>query len=120
MYKDFSSITEVATDLKAIKQSIRNILLTRRGSVPGKPNFGSDLYNIIFSELDHLTMSIAKNYVSEALREFETRIDVKQVQVKQDIAFNKIIIDIYFTYTDISFNADVEEQRESVSVSFNL
>jgi len=120
MYKDLTTMSTVSTGLDAIRQSIRNILLTRRGSVPGKPQFGCDLYNIIFQPLDHLTASVAKNYVYEALQEFETRIDVQEVQIKRDDAYNKIVIDIYFTYTDSSFNASVEEVEASTSVSFNL
>ena len=37
MYKDYNSVELYNTDIKAINNSIRNILLTRRGSVPGNP-----------------------------------------------------------------------------------
>lgn len=120
MYKDIATISTPVTGVDAIKQSIKNILLTRRGSVPGKPYFGSDLYNIIFQPLDHLTVSVAKNYVYEALQEFETRIEVQELEIKRDDAYNKIVIDIYFSYTDSSFNASVEEISASTSVSFSL
>ena len=102
MYNDVTSLDSSATGLNAIKNSIRNILLTRRGSVPGKPRFGSDLYKIVFQPLDPLSMAIAKNYVMEALTEFEDRINVRRVELRSDDAFNKLLIDINFTYKDIS------------------
>lgn len=115
MYKDLTTISTSAVNLNAIKQSIKNILLTRRGSVPGKPYFGSDIYNIIFQQLDHLTISIAKNYIEEALDNFENRINVKDIDIKKDEAFNKVVIDIYFSY-----NSGQSEEKSSTSISINL
>ena len=115
MYKDLTTISTSATNLNAIKQSIKNILLTRRGSIPGKPYFGSDIYNIIFQPLDHLTVSITKNYIEEALDNFEDRIDVKDIDIKKDEAFNKVVIDIYFSY-----NSGQSEENSSTSLSINL
>lgn len=116
MYKDISTIENYVTDLDALKNSIRNILLTKKGSLPGKPTFGSDLYRIIFKPLDHLTISIAKNYIEEALTKFEDRIVVEEIQMKKVEEFNKLIIDIYFSYTDDSLN----EIQDSTALSINL
>ena len=102
MYNDVVSLHSNATGLNAIKNSIKNILLTPKGSLPGKPRFGSDLYKIVFQPLDPLTMAIAKNYVMEALNEYENRINVRRVELRRDDAFNKLLIDIVFTYKDIS------------------
>lgn len=118
MYKDIVSIQEHATDLDAIINSIRNILLTMRGSLPGKPRFGSDLYKVIFRPLDSLTTAMAKRYVKEALTEFEDRIIVKDIKIKREEAFNKIIINITFAYKDNDFGT--ETNTSSVAVSFNL
>ena len=118
MYNDVTSLDSSATGLDAIKNSIRNILLTSRGSVPGKPRFGSDLYKIVFQPLDPLTMAIAKNYVMEALTEFEDRINVRRVELRRDDAFNKLLIDIVFTYKDIS-QAELHGES-SVSLAFKL
>ena len=74
MYKDISYFAKDVTEIDAIKNSIKNILMTPRGSLPGKPRFGSDLYKIIFSQLDSISETIAKSFVIEALNEFEDRI----------------------------------------------
>lgn len=115
MYKDLTNINQDATEVNAIKQSIKNILLTRRGTVPGKPNFGSDLYRIIFRQLDHATATIAKNFVIEALTEFEDRIIVKNVDFKIVEEYNKLVIDITFSYKNID-----SKTEDTTSVTFNL
>ena len=117
MYKDIKNLSgENYYDIDAINNSIRNILLTRKGSVPGKPTFGSDLWNIIFEPMNHLTESIAKNIAFEALAEFEPRIRVKDVLFERVEAFNKIILEIVYYYVD----NDYQRTKDSASVTFNL
>lgn len=116
MYKDTNTIGTDVTDVDAIRNSLRNILTTQRGSVPGRPRFGCDLYKVIFSPLDHLTESIAKNYIRESINEFEPRITLKNITFRRVEEFNKLIIDLEFSYTDEEFNRN----NESVAVSFDL
>lgn len=116
MYKDIETIDKDVTDILAIRNSIRNILTTRIGSVPGKPSFGSNLYNILFSHMDHLTEAVARNYVEEALREYEGRILVEDIEFTRSEEFNRIIIDISFAFED----PDVGNRTENVSIPFSL
>jgi len=115
MYKDIDGINSTVDELDAIKISMTNILMTSRGGLPGKPNFGSDISKIIFSPLDSLRKSILKNYVRESLTEFEERITVKEIQVKTIPEYNKVVIDIYFSYKNITGLVS-----ESTSVTINI
>lgn len=116
MYKDIDSINSDVTDLHAINNSIRNILMTRRGSVPGKPNFGSDLYKVIFSPLNALTEAVAKNYIEEALSEFEDRVNVINITFKRVEEYSRLTINIEYVYSDPLFN----QSNTSTAVTFNL
>jgi phage baseplate assembly protein W len=100
MYKDLISIENNNTDVSAINNSIKNILLTRRGSVPGIPRFGSDLHTLIFSQLDTLTETVAKSMIMSALNEFEDRINVKSIELKQVPEYNRLVIEIIYVYRD--------------------
>jgi phage baseplate assembly protein W len=100
MYKDLITIELVNTEIKAINNSIRNILLTRRGSVPGKPRFGSDLYTLIFNQLDSLTESVAKSMIFACLTEFENRINIIDIDLKSVEEYNKLVITINYRYKD--------------------
>lgn len=116
MYKDIGYFNSDDTNVDAIRNSIYNILMTRRGSVPGKPNFGSDIYKIIFSQIDTLTEIMLKRYVIDAIEEFEDRIEVKDVIIKKIPEYNKLSLDLIYRYTDKNFN----EQYENVTITFNL
>ena len=94
MYKDMNRVNADVTEIAAIKNSIRNILGTPKGSLPGRPDFGSSLFQVLFQPLDHLVKSIATNYVREALSEFEPRVVVDAVEFKSVPEFNRVVIDI--------------------------
>jgi len=106
MYKDYVSIIKENTDVPAINNSIKNILLTRRGSVPGNPRFGSDLHTLIFSQLDSLTESVAKSMIFSSLSEFENRITINDISVKSIEEYNKIVITVTYSYKD-DFNNNI-------------
>lgn len=118
MYQDYEEIDEVDTDLAAIKNSIRNIISTARGSLPGKPNFGCDIYKILFAPLDDLTVTMANNYIRESLNEFEDRIAIEDIEITKIEEYNKLKINIIFEYeSSITTN---EENVDSTTISISL
>lgn len=100
MYKDFTYVNRDTTDTKAINNSIRNILLTRKGSVPGRPRFGSDLYKLVFSHIDSTIKNIAKNMIFEALNEFEDRIILESIDIQNIEEYNKVVCNIVYRYKE--------------------
>ena len=71
---------EVVQGLRDIDQSIRIILTTPRGSDPHRPDFGSNLHLYIDWPHDRVTPYLVRETV-EAIRRWETRVAVVQVQV---------------------------------------
>ena len=59
-----------------IKASIINILSTRVGERVHLPEFGSKLHELVFEPEDEFFQSLAEDYVFEALRTWEPRIEV--------------------------------------------
>lgn len=108
LYTDYIDITETETDAKAINNAIQNILFTPKGSLPGKPTFGSDLYKIIFAPLDGATEELMKRFIREALRDWEKRIVVTKVEVESVPQYNRLIASIDYRYRDKGL--DVNEQ----------
>lgn len=98
MYKDVNTTKTDVYDTRAINNSIKNILLTRRGSVPGRPRFGSDLYKLLFSQMDDTLKGIAKSMVFQALTEFEDRIIILDVNIKNVEEYNKVICSISYKF----------------------
>lgn len=123
MWKDLKGAQKVSnTDIEnvyevdAIKNSIKNILSTRFGSVPGRPNFGSRLYLLAFEQLDSMTEDLAKRHTKEALARFEDRVNIIDVRTSKDEAFNRLIINVVFSYK----TKDGNIRNDSTSISFNL
>jgi len=100
MYVDYVTPSDTVIDTKAINNALTNILMTRRGSMPGKPFFGSDLYKVIFSQLDHITINIIKTMITDSLSEYEPRIEILNIDIKDIPEFNKVVTSIYYRYMD--------------------
>lgn len=70
---------EVVEGLRDIDQSIRIILTTPKGADAHRPDFGSDLHLYIDWPVNRVTPHLVRETV-DALRRWETRISVVQVQ----------------------------------------
>lgn len=115
-YKNEKVIT-TAESAQAIKNSLRNILTVRRGSLPGDPNFGSELFNIIFGQIDGLTLKLQDSFVREAIKKYEPRVRLQNVQITEVPEFNRIVLKLEFLYLDKETG---EVLDDSLSVPFDL
>jgi len=67
-----------------IEEAIRIILETSKGERPRRPEFGSELFRLVFQPNDAATAGLARRYVTEALARWEPRIEVVDVQAGPD------------------------------------
>ncbi|QHA95855.1 GPW/gp25 family protein [Pseudomonas sp. J380] len=74
---------EVVEGLRDIDQAIRIILTTPKGSDAHRPEFGSDLHLYIDWPTNRVTPHLVRESV-DAIRRWETRVSVVQVQVSID------------------------------------
>jgi len=106
-YFDYITPTSVNINEKAINNSIKNIMMTRIGSLPGKPEFGSNVMNIVFELMDgNNTSDILKNSIMQALIKWEPRIDINYVNIKEIHEYNRIVANINYTYNILGANID--------------
>jgi len=108
LYTDYRQPNSTVTDAAAINNAIRNILLTRKGSVPGKPTFGSDIQQVLFNQMDYVNKNVLKNFIREALEKWEKRVTIVDVVVTEDAAYNRIIATLSYIYRDKGL--DINEQ----------
>ena len=66
----------------AVKQSIKNILLTNRGERLFNPTFGSDLKSILFENFSPQTESQLKEYIEMSINNYEPRASLIDVVVQ--------------------------------------
>ena len=67
---------DMVEDQAAVRQAILLLLSTIPGERVMRPDYGCDLYKLIFSPNDHTTAGLAIHYVRQALDRWEPRIQV--------------------------------------------
>jgi uncharacterized protein len=72
-------------DIEAIKNSIRNILTTRKMERRMLPEFGASLEQILFEPMDDVTAKRIGEVILNELKTWEPRISLTDVNVTSDI-----------------------------------
>jgi phage baseplate assembly protein W len=67
-----------------VAEEIRRVLITRRGSVPMNPEYGSRLYELRDRSFDDRTKLLAIEYVHEAIDRWVDRVRCSRVDVRPD------------------------------------
>lgn len=87
-----------AEALDDLRQAIAILLLTRKGTDPLRPEFGSDLWRYVDHPIDRARPHLVREAV-EAIRRWEPRVKVQRVTVDPDEA-HAIRLGIHFTTPD--------------------
>tara|TARA_B100000902_G_scaffold390628_1_gene439877 strand:+ start:1018 stop:1419 length:402 start_codon:yes stop_codon:yes gene_type:complete len=91
----------------AIARSVRNIVFTLPGEKPFDPIFGSRISKTLFENLDNISASSIRDEIEQSIRNFEPRVDLKDVNVYPD--FDNNSYDVIIIYEIIG--ADVPQQQ---------
>ena len=75
-------------DKAAVAQSIKGLLLTRRGERPFQPDLGSGLQNLLFEPLDYGSGALIKKEIVETLNRYEPRIQISNLECYPDYGNN--------------------------------
>jgi phage baseplate assembly protein W len=84
------------TDAAAVKQAVKNLLLTNRYEKPFQPEFGGNLNNLLFELVDNDTVYEIDGTIREAIKRYEPRARVRQVATNLQPDANSIGITITF------------------------
>jgi len=84
----------IKEDIELIKDSIKQILLTRKGERVMLRNFGSNLHKLIFEPNDELLKELVRVEVEEAIKEWEPRVEI--VKVETERIEHEVRVDITF------------------------
>ena len=89
-----NKIGSVAEGPEDINQCIAIILTTRKGSVPHRPAFGSDIYKYVDYPINEAIPNIIRE-ATDAINLWETRINVKSISA--EINNTQIVIKVEWT-----------------------
>ncbi len=79
-----------------IEQAIRIILSTRPGERVMRPTFGCRAHELLFESFSASTVSLLQEYVLEALRMWEPRIEVTSVNVTAEPGLGALMAEIEY------------------------
>ena len=106
LYKDFrtdftshpeTSDISIKTDEAAVKESIRNLLLTNKGERLFRPNLGSNLKYMLFESNTPVVLKLIQEQVKDVLVTYEPRINIIDVTVISDLDENNVQINVVFS-----------------------
>lgn len=91
-----------AADIELIRSNLRQVLYTTSsspqsfGELPWRPEFGSQLGNLRFRNLDELTIELARTYLVDAIKTWLPRIRIKRSNIEAD--HDKYILSVTVHY----------------------
>jgi phage baseplate assembly protein W len=91
----------VANNDEALKNSLKNLLLTNRGERPYNIIIGSRIRSLLFEPFTPDTISLLRELISETIKFCEPRVVVEDIRIAEDIDRNGIYITIVFSMINI-------------------
>lgn len=92
-------------DIDSVKNSIINILQTKRGSRRMLPTFGCSLDRMLFEPMDEQSAHVMGMEMLSSIQIWEPRISLENINVFPDYDNNQYNIDI--TFSIVGFNRNV-------------
>ena len=102
------------TDIEAVKQSVRNLILTNHYERPFHPEIGSSVRNILFEPINPITASTLTRLIGEVIANFEPRARLVGVDARPNFDDNAYEVTISFYVVNIPgelVNLDVMLER---------
>ena len=83
-------------DKSAVAQSIKGLLLTRRGERPFQPDLGSGLQDLLFEPMDYGSAALIKQEISQCISRYEPRIRVQRIYCNVDFDNNGYNVEMQY------------------------
>tara|TARA_B100000287_G_scaffold176439_1_gene166436 strand:+ start:8129 stop:8566 length:438 start_codon:yes stop_codon:yes gene_type:complete len=102
------------TDIEAIKQSVKNLILTMKGERPFQPYLGSNVRHLLFENGDPFTAINLKKEIEFTIDNHEPRVDLIDVIVTEALDANRFKIQIRFALVSTGQQEDVDFYLERI------
>lgn len=86
----------IVTGFNAINNSINNILTIKSYEIPSQPQEFINLYDYLHEIADEITFESIRIEVKDILALYETRIEVIEVQIKDFVIDNYIVLTVIY------------------------
>lgn len=94
-------------DDRAIKNAVKNLVLTNFYERPFQPEMGANLLGLLFEPADFITAVEMKDGIKDVLAFHEPRIKVTRVEVKDNPESNRWDVNVHFKIREFNVNTAV-------------
>ena len=102
-------------DENAVKQAVKNLVLTQNFERPFHSEIGSSLRSLLFEPATPMTKEILRKTISDTITNFEPRVDLIDVEIRYTLDDTAVDVRIVFkvrnTFTPIDVNLTLERTR---------
>ena len=91
----------IKRDIEAVKQSVRNLILTNHYERPFHPEIGSNVTSILFEPMNPITANSLTRIIEEVIVNFEPRARLVSVDAKPNLDRNAYEVTISFYVRNI-------------------
>jgi len=96
----FTNDVNLVKDVNAIKQALKNIVLTIQTERPFNPSFGANPRNFLFDHLTQMTALESKHLIANAINTYEPRVILKDIALQRSPSNpNKMNIVVIYSIT---------------------
>ena len=95
-------------DIQAVRNSVKNLILTNFGERPFQSKLGSNVTGLLFEPADQFTAIQMKKEIDRLLRDHEPRINMVKIQILDDVDANAYRVSIGFNVITQNTTTEVE------------
>jgi phage baseplate assembly protein W len=101
MQNPISEDLAIKRDEEAVKESIKNLILTDRGERLMQPLVGSNIRAMLFENNTPSTIKMIQDLITETIRVYEPRATLLDVVVQSSLDDNRVEVGIYFYINNV-------------------
>ncbi len=109
-----TGLLALAHNEEAVKQSIKNLVLTQRTERFYRAATGSKITSLLFDPIDNITSLSVENAIRETIKNSEPRAKLISVEVAAHVTSNLYVVSIVFSIVsspDLTFNMSLILRR---------
>ena len=123
IYSDFRkdlAISPISNDITilrdedAVKESIRNLLLTDRGERPMQPYLGGSIREMLFENITPGTLKLIQDRVESTIKTYEPRAELIDVTVTSGYDDNTVAVRVQFYIINVQQPIELEVILERI------